>query len=64
MSLLPKRNYAEMLIILLLVALYSLCPSEFTHALGLAQSMYLQAMGTLLIVVMLVDILVMTYWQP
>lgn len=38
MQLLPKRNYAEMLIILLVTILYSLCPADLKQALGISES--------------------------
>lgn len=63
MQLLPKRNYAEMLIILLVTILYSLCPADFKQALGISESLYMQVMGLLLLAVMLLDVAVMSYWR-
>lgn len=63
MQLLPKRNYAEMLIILLVTILYSLCPADLKQALGISESLYMQVMGLLLLAVMLLDVAVMSYWR-
>ncbi|MBM6763254.1 hypothetical protein [Ligilactobacillus agilis] len=63
MQLLPKRNYAEMLIILLVTILYSLFPADLKQALGISESLYMQVMGLLLLAVMLLDVAVMSYWR-
>lgn len=63
MQLLPKRNYAEMLIILLVTILYILCPADLKQALGISESLYMQVMGLLLLAVMLLDVAVMSYWR-
>ena len=63
MQLLPKRNYAEMMIILLVTILYSVCAADLKQALGISESLYMQVMGLLLLAVMLLDVAVMSYWR-
>lgn len=58
---LPKRNYAEMIIILLGVTWY--CLGSLLAPLIVAQDFWLKAILLLLLFVMIFDILIMIYWR-
>ncbi|MCP0887219.1 hypothetical protein LB941_07710 [Ligilactobacillus sp. WILCCON 0076] len=63
MRLLPRRNYAEMLAILVWVVVYSISPDFLKHLFVVDSSGYMQLMSMLLLFVMVGDILIMSYWR-